>query len=81
VEGAYIGHGKGRKCTEILVGFHEITRHKWEDNIKFDLNGIHFEDVNWNRVARGSRVVGFCEDNSNPSDSIKCRSGLRHRLK
>jgi len=51
-------------------------RHRWEDNIKMDLQEVgtgHGLDCSG---LRQDQVMGCCEYGSEPLDSIKCREFL-----
>jgi len=48
-------------------------RHRWEDNIKMDLQEVGCEGMDWNNVAQHKgQVVGTCECNNKTSGSIQC---------
>ena len=44
-------------------------RHRWEDNIKMDLQEVGCGDMDWIHVAQYSDT---CDCGNNPSGSIKC---------
>jgi len=50
-------------------------RHRWEDNIKMDLQEVGCGDMDWIKVA-WDWVAGTCECGNEPSGSIKCREFL-----
>jgi hypothetical protein len=47
-------------------------RHRWNDNIKMDLQEVVYEGINWIDVAEDrNRWQGTCECGNEPSGSIK----------
>jgi hypothetical protein len=46
-------------------------RHRWEDNIKMDLQEIIW-GTDWIELAQDRQVAGCCECGNAPSGSIKC---------
>jgi hypothetical protein len=51
--------------------------HRWEDNIKMNLQEVGCGDMDWIGLAQGKRqVAGTCECGNEPSGSIKCRAFL-----
>jgi len=51
-------------------------RHRWEDNIKMDLQEVGAEHGLYCFGLRQGQVAGSCEYGSEPSDSTKCREFL-----
>jgi len=49
---------------------HGRPRHRWEDNIKMDLQEVGCGDLDWFELA------GTCKRGNEPSASIKCREFL-----
>ena len=50
------------------------TRRVWADNIKMDLNDIEGKNVDWVCVVQDKKKMEGCfEDDTELSDSIKCR--------
>ena len=47
--------------------------HRWEDNIKIDLQEVGCGDMDWIELAK---VVGSCECGNKPSGFIKCEEFL-----
>jgi hypothetical protein len=47
-------------------------RHRWENNIKMDLQEIGCEGMEWIELAEDRQVVGTCKCGNEPSGSIKC---------
>jgi hypothetical protein len=48
-------------------------RHRWEDNIRMDLQEVGCGGLGWLRIAK---VTGNCECGNEPSVSIKCEELL-----
>jgi hypothetical protein len=46
--------------------------HRWEDNIKINLQKVGYGDMDWIRLAQGREMAGCCECGNEPSGSIKC---------
>jgi hypothetical protein len=47
--------------------------HRWEDNIKMDLQEVGCGGMDWIELAQDKRqVAGTCECGSEPFGSIKC---------
>jgi hypothetical protein len=59
-----VGESEGR----ILLG---RPRSRWKDNNKIDPREIGWDDMVWIHMGQGS-VVGSCEQENEPSASIKC---------
>jgi len=76
----WVGHmacmGEWRGAYKVLVGRTGGKRpsgqdmHRWEDNIKPDLQKVKWEEMAWISLAQ---VAGACECGNEPSGSIKCR--------
>jgi hypothetical protein len=49
-------------------------RLRWKDNIKIDVNGIRWRDVNW--INQDGQMAGCCEGGKEPPDFIKCGEWL-----
>ena len=70
--GACSMYGGRRDVHRVLVGKPEgrrplgKPRHRWEDNIKLDLQAVRCGGMDWIELA------GCCKCNDEPSDSIKC---------
>ena len=48
-------------------------RHRWEDNIKMDLQEVGCGGMDWIELAQdGVQFAGTCECGNEPSGSIKC---------
>jgi hypothetical protein len=66
--------GEVRGAYNVLVGRPEgrrplgRPRRRWEDNMKMDLRGIGFGDVDWIHLAQDR---GSCEHGNETSGSIK----------
>jgi hypothetical protein len=64
-----------RDVYRVLVGKTEgkrplgRPRHRWEDNIKMDLQEVGCEGMDWLRIGK---VASSCECGNEPSGSIKC---------
>jgi len=74
--------GDGRGVYRVLVGKPEgkrplgRPRHRWEDNIKMDLQEVRCGvriGSRWLRIGTGG---GHCECGKKPTSSIKCREFL-----
>jgi len=70
--------GERRGAYRVLVEKHELKRplerpmHRWEDNIKINLQELDCGyGLNWSGCGRGQVAVG-CECCNEPSGSIKC---------
>ena len=54
--------GERRDVHRVLVGKPEgkrplgIPRHRWEDNIKMDLQEVGCGDIEWNKLAGGRHL-------------------------
>ena len=44
-------------------------RHRWEDNIKIELQEIEWESVDWVYLRQ---VIGPCEPGNEPLGSVRC---------
>ena len=70
--------GEERGVYWVLVGKPEgkrplgRTRHRWEDNIKMDLQEVGCEGMDWIKLAQDRDVMATCECSNEPSGSIKC---------
>jgi hypothetical protein len=70
--------GEGRGVYRVLVGKPEgkrplgRPRHRWEDNIKMDLQEAGCGGMDWIELAQDRQVAGTCECGNEPSGSIKC---------
>jgi len=71
--------GEMRGVYRVLVGKPEgkrpygRPRHRWEDNIKMDLQEVGCGGMDWIQLAQDrEQVVGTCECGNEPSGSIKC---------
>jgi len=74
----WMGHaalmGERRGAYRVLVGKPEgkrplgRPRHRWEDNIKMDLQEVGCEDMNWIDLGQ---VVDTCKCGNEPPVSIK----------
>ena len=71
--------GERRGVHRVLVGKPEgkgplgKPRHRWEDNIKMDLQEVRCGGMDWFELAQ---VAGTCECGNEPPGSIKCREFL-----
>jgi hypothetical protein len=71
-------YGDRRSAYRVLVGRPEgkipfgRPRHRWEDNIKMDLQAVRWGA--WTRLSCSGRgqVAGSCKCSNDPSGSIKC---------
>jgi hypothetical protein len=63
--------GQKRDLCRVLVGKTEgkRTRHRWEDNIKMELQEVGCGGIKWFEMAQ---MVGTCECGKEPSGYIKC---------
>jgi len=67
--------GEKRGVYEVLVGKPEgrrpigRPRHRWEDNIKMDLQEVGCGGMNWIELGQ---VMDTCKCDNEPSGSIKC---------
>jgi len=49
------------------------SRHRWEENIKMDLQEVGCGGLDWIDLAQDrDRVAGTCEGSNEPSGSINC---------
>ena len=71
--------GEKRGVYRVLVGKPEgkrppgIPKHRWEDNIKMNLQEVECGGVNWIELAQDrGQVAGTCDCGNEPSGSIKC---------
>jgi hypothetical protein len=46
--------------------------HRWEDNIKMDLQEVGCQDMDWIELAQDRQVAGTCECGNEPLGSRKC---------
>jgi hypothetical protein len=52
-------------------------RHRWEGNIKMDLQEVECGGMDWMELAQErGQAVGTCECGNEPSGSIKCENFL-----
>jgi hypothetical protein len=51
-------------------------RHRWEDNIKMDLQEVGCEGVDWIELAQGRDRWQACVNGNEPSGSINAGSSL-----
>jgi hypothetical protein len=52
-------------------------RHRWEDNIKMDLQEVGCGGMDWIEVAQDrDRLPGTCECSNEPLGPLKCREFL-----
>jgi hypothetical protein len=51
-------------------------RHRWDDNIKMDLQEVGCGGMDWIGLAQDRQVAGTCECGNELSGSIKCREFL-----
>ena len=76
--GARTAYGERRDVYRVLMGKPEEKRplrrprHRWEDNIKMDLQEVGCGGMDWIQLARDWDVVGTCKCGNEPSGSIKC---------
>ena len=69
--------GERRGVYRVLVGkpegkrLHGRQRHKWEENIKIDLQELGCGGMDWMELAQDRTVGGHCECGNEPSGSIK----------
>ena len=77
--GHVVRMGEMRGVYRVLVGKPEgkrpygRPRHRWEDNIKMDLQEVGCGGMDWIQLAQDrEQVVGTCECGNEPSGSIKC---------
>ena len=75
---AYSMYG-GRRCAyRVLVGVPEgkrllgRPRHRWEDNIKMDLQEVGCWVMEWIKLAQDRQVAGTCRRSNEPLVYIKC---------
>ena len=47
-------------------------RHRWEDNIRMDLQEVRCGGMDWIELAQDSHVASTCECGNEYSGSIKC---------
>jgi len=70
--------GEERHIYRVLVGKPEgkrplgRPRHKWEDNIKMDLQELGCGGMDWIDMAQDRDMAGTCECGNEPSGSVKC---------
>jgi hypothetical protein len=64
-----LGRSEGKR----LLG---SPRHRWEDNIKMDLQEIGCGGMDWIELAQDRHVAGICECGNESSCSIKCGNFL-----
>ena len=71
--------GERRGVYRVLVGKSEgkrplgRPRHRWEDNIKMDLQEVVCGDMDWIELAQDKGQMAItCECGNEPSGSIKC---------
>jgi len=76
-------YGGRRGVYSVLVGKPEgkrplgRPRHRWEDNIKMNLQEVVCGDMDWIDVAKiRVKLAGCCECGNEPSGSIKCEEFL-----
>jgi hypothetical protein len=50
----------------------ERPRHRWEDNIRIDLQEVGCWGMDWIGLAQDRQVASTCECGNEPSGSIKC---------
>jgi hypothetical protein len=73
-----MAHVGERGACRVLVGWPEGRkpfgrhRHRWEDNIKMDLQALRLGVVDWSSLGQG-QIVGSCEHGNDPLDFIKCK--------
>jgi hypothetical protein len=48
-------------------------RHRWEDNIKMDLQEVGCGGKDWIELAQDGQMAGMCECSNEPSGSINYR--------
>jgi len=75
--------GDRRAVYRFLMGKHEGRRrkHRWEDNIKLDLQEVGCGDMDWIDVARDcDKVAGTCDCGNESSGSVKCGELLKRTL-
>jgi len=76
----WVGHvaRMGKGIYRVLVGKPEgkrplrRPRHRWEDNIKMDLQEVGCRSMDWIELAQDREVAGTYECGNEPSGSIKC---------
>jgi hypothetical protein len=79
VGGACSTYGEGRNVYRVLVGKLKgkrplgRCRHRWEDNVKIDLQELGWSDMDWIDLAQDRDT---CECGNEPLGSIKCREFL-----
>jgi hypothetical protein len=75
-------YGVRRGIYRVLVGKPEgkrplgRPRHRWEDNIKVDLQEVGCGGMNYIELAYDREGAGICECGNESSDSIKCKEIL-----
>jgi hypothetical protein len=47
-------------------------RHRWEDNIKMDIQEVRCGGMEWIELAQDRQVADTCECGNEPLGSIKC---------